>query len=115
MKLNGTYTDTMDYNGHVVDYTVSVSCDYYYRPGRMYMRNGDPGYPEEESYDDLEVTGIDSVTVYDDNGDEIDVEVPDDVVIANAETYAEIDDCNWDDPSSYDPDDYEPDYEPDYD
>lgn len=28
-----------------------VTYSYYYDPGRMYMPNGDPGYPSEESFD----------------------------------------------------------------
>ena len=43
-----------------VDYTVDVTAhaDYYYDAGRMYMRNGDPGYPPES---DLNIEDVEAV------------------------------------------------------
>lgn len=49
---------------YLVECTALCSCDYTYDPGRMYMPNGDPGYPPDESYDDLEVEDFDDVKVY---------------------------------------------------
>lgn len=47
-----------------IEYTASVTGEHYYCPGRMYMPNGDPGYPEEDEVDitHIEVTDY---TVYD--------------------------------------------------
>lgn len=56
-----TYTKSglaLTVNG--VDYTVDVkaSADYYYDAGRMYMRNGDPGYPPES---ELTIENVEAV------------------------------------------------------
>ena len=36
-------------------YDVDVTFSYYYDAGRSYMRNGDPGYPSEESLDIIRI------------------------------------------------------------
>ena len=43
-----------------VDYTVDVTAhaDYYYDAGRMYMRNGDPGYPPESEFNIEDVEAV---------------------------------------------------------
>lgn len=43
-----------------VDYTVDVTAhaDYYYDAGRMYMSNGDPGYPPESEFEIEEVDAV---------------------------------------------------------
>lgn len=37
---------------------INVQYDWYFAPGRMYLSNGDPGYPDES---EIELTGWDSV------------------------------------------------------
>lgn len=49
----GTYNGTVTVDDY--ECTVSAECDYYYSPGCMYKRNGDPGDPPEE---DFEVTDV---------------------------------------------------------
>ena len=52
-----------------VDYTVDVTAhaDYYYDAGRMYMRNGDPGYPPES---DLNIEDVNAVW-HDEDGKQV--------------------------------------------
>lgn len=38
-----------------------VEAEHWHSPGRMYMRNGDPGYPEEDEYEILEVKDFEFV------------------------------------------------------
>lgn len=46
-----------------------AEAEYSYTPGRMYMRNGDPGYPDDE---ELEVTHVEmSVVTELDSGKEV--------------------------------------------
>lgn len=51
---------------------VEAEASYYYSPGRMYMRNGDPGYPPDESFDidDIYATWYEMIG---DSEDEIEV------------------------------------------
>lgn len=64
------------YNGNVIfewndkqyEATVNASATYSFRPGRMYMPNGDPGYPDEE---DFEIEEFNVEAVFDENGDEV--------------------------------------------
>lgn len=106
--------------GYMLEYSAYCSVDYYYRPGTMYRRNGDPGDPPEESYDDFQVEDHEDVTVYavDEDGDIID-EVPDtwyddnknlfDEWLVRADYDITEDDVIWD----YDTDDYYDGYEDD--
>jgi len=59
---NQTYKGdiTFTYEGREYVADVTAKATYYYRPGRKYMANGDPGYPDEESFDidDIEVHSI---------------------------------------------------------
>lgn len=113
MELNGTYSGTLDWKGLEVCYTVDVTCDYYYHPGRMYLPNGDPGYPDEEEYDDKSVVDIDEVVVYNDLGDEVTEKYADNEELKKAimeDADNNQDDWYWDEPD-YDYDDNEPDYE----
>lgn len=112
-KITGSYTGEFECNDLSIEYTVSVKGDYYYSPGRMYMSNGDPGYPDEESIDDTEVTDIDEYHVYKD-GEELTEEQLakykdtidfDTLITRDAE--ANEDDWNWNDP--------EPDFDDMYD
>lgn len=121
-KITGSYTGELDYEDLSIEYTVSVKGDYYYSPGRMYMPNGDPGYPDEESIDDTEVTDIDEYHVYKD-GEELTEEQLakykdtidfDTLITRDAEDNE--DDWNWNDPEPdfYDLDDpYEDDFDDD--
>lgn len=38
--------------------SVNVSAQISFTRGCMYMRNGDPGYPDESEFEDLEVAGV---------------------------------------------------------
>lgn len=62
--MTGTYHGEFEYNGFDIEYTVNVSADYYYDPGRMYMPNGDPGYPPESSIDNFKVEDVDEIHVW---------------------------------------------------
>lgn len=66
-----TYTNSeLELTVNGVDYTVDVTAhaDYYYDAGRMYMRNGDPGYPPES---ELTIEDVDAVW-YDADGKKVD-------------------------------------------
>lgn len=43
------------------EFEVDIEFDYYYDPGRQYMPNGDPGYPEEETVELVKVHRKDSL------------------------------------------------------
>lgn len=66
-----TYTNSeLELTVNGVDYTVDVTAhaDYYYDAGRMYMRNGDPGYPPES---ELNIEDVEAVW-YDADGKKVD-------------------------------------------
>lgn len=68
----GTYiSPEFTVNGYTVYFTATIRRMEYHTPGRMYMSNGDPGYPPEDDYDDPEIKSIDSVHVYDTEGIEV--------------------------------------------
>lgn len=68
MKVKYT-NDALELEVDCVPYVVNVdaTADYTYDPGRMYMANGDPGYPPEESF---ELDTVDAVW-YDEEGNEV--------------------------------------------
>lgn len=49
-----------NYNNEEYEADVSARGTYSFSRGRMYMRNGDPGYPDEEDFeiDDIEVEAV---------------------------------------------------------
>jgi len=55
---NGDVTFT--FNGEQHEATVQALATYTFVKGRMYMRNGDPGYPDEEDFeiDDIDVEAV---------------------------------------------------------
>lgn len=66
-------------------YTVAVEAraSYYFSPGRMYMPNGDPGYPDESEFELLDVDA--TWYIYDEEKDE-NVEVPEENVTSEMES-----------------------------
>lgn len=117
-KLTGTYSGSIRTTLGLIEYIVNCECSYYYDPGRMYMPNGDPGYPPEESYDDIAITDIEEYTVYDTDGNEIPEgpfydEHRQDIERAIREDFDDVDDSDisWDEYDEYD--EYEPEWEPD--
>lgn len=42
------------YQGRDLVATVEATAEHWYQPGRKYMPNGDPGYPEENEIEDVE-------------------------------------------------------------
>lgn len=85
---------------------VEATANYYYSPGRMYMRNGDPGYPSEE---ELDIEDVDA-TWYevDEDGNETEVEPTSEMKSALDDYLNDLDIDSWSLPS-YD-DDYEEDF-----
>lgn len=81
--------------------SVEATASYYYSPGRMYMRNGDPGYPEEE---ELEIESVDA-TWYevDEDGNETEVNATPEM-ISTLDDY--LNDLSIDAWSLPEPDDY---------
>lgn len=120
MIITGTYTGSVDTDIGHIEYTVSCKADYYYDPGRMYMPNGDPGYPPEEGYDDLTLTYFDEYTVYDSDGNAIPDspwydEHREQIEKYISDDFSDVDayDCDWDEPEPErdEPECYD-DYEP---
>lgn len=71
MKYSLNYSDKVDLdinNGYTVSF--EAEAEYVYVPGKMYMNNGDPGYPPDEELD-IKHINIKEIIVYDDNGDAI--------------------------------------------
>lgn len=118
----GTVSGKTEWESYTVEYTVNVTGEEYFHQGRMYMPNGDPGYPDEydsegpffESIDEVNLLDSEGVQVendgeiYDANKEVIELAIQRDV-----EANKEWDDCNWDDPEPYEPDPPEPEYEED--
>lgn len=88
---NGNVTFT--YEDEQYEATVQASATYYFRKGRMYMRNGDPGYPDEEDFD------IDEVEVEAVFKDDVEVPYIEDMYDAIEEA---LDDVDWE-YDEYDP------------
>lgn len=57
-----------NYNNEEYEADVLARGTYSFRKGRMYMRNGDPGYPDEESF---EIDDIEVEAVFDAEGNEV--------------------------------------------
>lgn len=88
------------YKNEEYDAYVSATATYSFRPGRRYMANGDPGYPDEE---DFEIDDVDVEEVY--KGEE---EVPFEEDMYDA-IYDALNSVDWeqDEPPEPDYDDYE--------
>ena len=69
-KSNWSVKDSFTIDRDNVEYIVTFYAQgtYYYDPGCMYLRNGDPGYPPEEETD---VTYLEIESVTDDDGNDI--------------------------------------------
>lgn len=67
---NQHYDGIIDFTIDDKKYTADVKAraSYSFRRGRMYLRNGDPGYPDEE---DFEIDDVEVLSITDENGDEI--------------------------------------------
>lgn len=85
---------------------VEATADYYYSPGRMYMQNGDPGYPPDEDFEieDVEATWYE----VDEDGNETEVSPTSEMQSALDDYLNDLDiDC-WNLPSC--DDDYDEDF-----
>ena len=118
-KMKGTVSGTVEWDEYLLEYSASVTGDYYFQKGRMYMPNGDPGYPDEEDMDGpfldeiLEVNIMDldgdyipeaeADHIYNEHQEEIDKAIEDE--IDNTDWY----DCDWEDDEPDYPDPPEPD------
>lgn len=118
-KLRGTVSGTVEWDEYLLEYSATVTGDYYFQKGRMYMPNGDPGYPDEEDTEGPFLDEIQEVYIMDINGnyieeseadhiyetyqEEIDKAIEEDV--ENTDWY----DCDWEDPEPDYPDPPEPD------
>ena len=90
------------YQGRDLVATVKATAEHWYQPGRRYMANGDPGYPEENEIEDVE---FDVTALKDAETDET-VEYTEDMVEYVDAAVQET--AEWEEP--------EPEYdEPDYD
>lgn len=80
---------------------VEATASYYHDDGRMYMRNGDPGYPPDDDFE-IDEVNINSVTLIDEEGNES--------VITDAGLLKKIDEkvCDY----LYDHEDYFSSYDP---
>ena len=52
VSWNGSVNFTHDGRDLIAD--VTANAEHWYRPGRRYMANGDPGYPTEDEIEDVE-------------------------------------------------------------
>ena len=106
-SLTGTITGKIAWESYTVEYTVKVTGEEYFQKGRMYMSNGDPGYPDEYDSEGPFFDEIDEVHLLDAEG--VQVENDDAIYDANKEVIElaiqrdvednkEWDDCSWNDP-----------------
>lgn len=86
------------YQGRDLVATVEATAEHWYQPGRRYMPNGDPGYPEEDEIDDVE---FDVTEVRDAETDEA-VEYTEDMVEYVDAAIQET--AEWEEPDPPEPD-----------
>lgn len=98
MKLEFEGEVLVTVNGNCYECYVTALADYRYEQGKMYMRNGDPGYPDDEELDIISLSVSDISRIEDDTGVHISVDNPDTVaaVIDAVEDHLyEMDLDNW--------------------
>lgn len=111
--LTGNCSGSFQWESYTVEYTALVSGEEYFQKGRMYMPNGDPGYPDEYDSEGPFFEEVDEVNLLDAEG--IQVENSDDIYKANqsvidlaiqrdVEDNKNWDDCKWNDPEPPEPD-----------
>lgn len=102
-----TYCNDLELDVGGQSYRVKVKAVglYDYRPAVMYLRNGDPGYPEEENW---EIDDVDAIwRKINEDGDETEVEPTADMEEALYEYLYDLDYDQWNFPEEPEPD-YEP-------
>lgn len=62
----------LDLDGHVYECHVIAEGTWFFQEGCLYLRNGDPGYPDESEFD-FNIKELDAVT-FDDDENEIEVD-----------------------------------------
>ena len=113
-SLTGTVNGKVQWEGHIVEYTARVSGTEWYTPGRMYMPNGDPGYPDEYDNEGPFFEEVEWTSILDEKEEEEELQNTDEVYNANqividlaiqrdVEDNKEWDDCSWDEPEPYEP------------
>lgn len=92
----------LDVNDKTYRVAVEASTSYYFSPGRMYIPNGDPGYPDES---DFELQGVNAIWYqYDEEtDDETEVKPTTEREVALDEYLNDLDLDEWNEP--------EPDYD----
>jgi len=111
--LTGSVSGRFDWNEYQIEYTAIVSGTEWYQQGRMYMPNGDPGYPDEydcegpffEDFDEIIVTDAEGNDVTDTPGFEDQRPLIEEKIKEDVKENKDWDDCNWDDPEPDYPDD----------
>lgn len=114
--LTGNCSGSFQWESYTVEYTVNVSGEEYFQKGRMYMPNGDPGYPDEYDSEGPFFEDVDEVNLLDAEG--VQVENSDEIYKANqsvidlaiqkdVEDNKDWDDCNWNDPEPPEPPEYD--------
>lgn len=112
--LTGHCSGSFQWESYTVEYTALVSGEEYFQKGRMYMPNGDPGYPDEYDsegpfFEDIdEINLLDSEGVQVENSDEVyktNQSVIDIAIQKDVEDNKNWDDCTWDEPDCPYPDD----------
>lgn len=116
-KLSGSVTGSIEWEGYEIQYTAKVSGEYYFQKGRMYMPNGDPGYPDEEEYEGPFFEYVDWNSILDKDGVELEnceeiyktnQEVIDLAIQRDVENNKEWDNCSWDEAEPPEPPEREP-------
>lgn len=91
----------LDVGGQSYKINVYAKGTYYYHPAVMYLRNGDPGYPEEE---DLEIEDVDVVWYkVDENDEKVEVEPTEEMTEALNDYLYNLDWDQWDGPEECEP------------
>lgn len=92
---------TFTLNEEEYEAQVSARATYSYRPGKRWLKNGDPGYPDESDFeiDDVEVEAV--------SKDDVEIPYDEDTMYDSIESA--LNDVDWedDDPPEPDYDDYE--------
>ena len=88
---------TFTLNEEEYEAQVSAKATYCYRPGKRWLKNGDPGYPDESSF---EIDDFDVETVFDADGNE----VPYDEDTMRDLIESALDDVDWEDDDPPEPD-----------
>ena len=112
-RFSGTI-DEFEYDDRLYRIDVEATATAHHDPGCMYMKNGDPGYPPEDSFD-IDEVDAEWYLIDEDDDSETEVEKTEEMNDALLEYLEEHDELfEFSEPDYEEPDYEEPDYDEDW-